>query len=258
MKKLLCVLLVLIMTLSFAACDLGNKPQEPNEGDKIVTIYVPETVTVTADGQSGTMKIILEEGWQTKDSILAQFRMEDPKDSRGYNMYYELNATTIDYGEGGQKIVAHYDKDGNMTSQTVYFPMGASVEKNETVTTYDSRGRTVRQESRIYYADRDEPVTQAIDFNFTDTETGSKGTTAGYPVGQEMYYDAQDRLIRSVTYSGATEVTRTENTYDEQGNLVISEIYVSGVLTSKTETTYQAVQVSQDKAQQHPYFKCSK
>ena len=260
MKKWICLLLALLM-LGLTACDLDENTQttaSTEEKPQKVTLYVPKTITVTADGKSIALQVILETDWQNKESFTAQMRSEDAKESIGFNTVYENKKSTLDYGDGAQKIVSCYDDAGRVISQTVIFPENASVTKNETIITYDSRGRTVRQETRIYYADREEPVSQAVDFVFTETETGSKGVAVYEPVEQEMYYDANDRLIRTVTRTNGNEATRTENTYDENGNKVLSVTYVAGVETSKTETVYEAYEVTPEKAQQLPYFRQEK
>lgn len=251
MKKLFCVLLALMMLLSVAACGNSEKPeQNPNT----VTVYVPETVMVTTDGKNQTLSILMEDGWQTKDSSVAQCRPEDSASSVGFNMHYDINSITLDYGEGAQKIIHCYDQAGNLISQTTYFSEGASVEKNETVFTYDERGRMIKQEAKIYLTDVEEPVVHSVEFTYVDAESGSKGAAANGNTELEKYYDVNDRLIREVTTGNGEEITRTEMTYDSHGNLVKKETYVTGVLTTVTETVYKAYVLDAEKASQMPYF----
>jgi len=260
MKKIVCLLLALLVLVLAACSPNENTPTtEPTEKkEEKVTIYVPEKMTVTADGEAITVEMIPEDGWLDKDSFTLQVRSEDPKDSLGYNATYGEKIMILDYGEGAQEIEIRYDDAGQMTSQTVIFPENASIIKNETIMTYDSCGRTLRQETRIYYPNQDEPVTQTVEFTYTETETGSKGVASNGMVEQEMIYDANGRLICTATRTNGTEVTRTENTYDENGNQILSVTYVAGVETNKTETVYKAYEVTPEKAQKLSYFKQGK
>lgn len=257
MKKLLCLLFALMMILSLAACE-KPAPEDPEEPDTTVTVYVPEKMTATSGEESVTMTITLEEGWQTKDSFTAQFRTEDSASSVGYDMHYEDNRTVLNYGEGAQKITVLYDDAGRVTSQTVQFPEGGSVLKNETLITYDDRGRTTKQETKVYYPDQEEPMVQVVEYTYADTETGSKGTATVGGIVYEMHYDANDRMIRNTTLANGSEVVRVESTYDANGNVIKQETYVSGTLTTTTETVYKAYEVPAEKASQMPYFKQGK
>lgn len=257
MKKLLCLLFALMMILSLAACE-KPAPEDPEEPDTTMTVYMPERITVTSGDESATMTITLEEGWQTKDSFKAQYRMADSASSVGYDMHYEDNRTVLDYGEGAQKITYLYDDAGRASSQTVQFPEGSSIEKNETVVTYDDRGRTIKQETRFYYANQENPVTSVVQYTYADTENGSKGTASEGGIVQEIYYDAADRVVRQVTITNGNEATRVEYTYDANGNVIKQETYVSGTLTTTTETVYKAYEVSAEKASRMRYFKHGK
>ena len=266
MKKLLCLLLAAVMLLCLAACNKpendkpeNDKPEEPTQEKKTVTIYMLESVTATSGAETATLKVILEEGWQNKDSITAKFQMDTPEGSVAYSMHYEEKRTVMDYGEGAQKITILYDDHGRAISQTVTFPEGASVTKNETLTTYDDKGRITKQETNMYYADQKEPVTQqSVAYTYVDTEDGSKGTAIDGGIVQELYYDANGRAVKNVTMVDGKEVTRTQYTYDDNGNQVKQETYVSGTLTATTVNTYKTYEIDGEKAEKMPYLRQAK
>lgn len=257
MKKLFCVLLAVTMLLCMAACDKPETDGGESESPKTtVTVYVPEKITVTAGNEAVEMQIILEEGWQTKDSFKAQYRMADSASSIGYDMVCGEGITSQD--NGAQKIVTRYDASGNAISNTVHFPEGSSVTKNEICNTYDERGRVVKQETKLYYANQENPVTSIAQYTYADTENGSKGTASDGGIVQELYYDAANRLVRQVTTTNGNEATRAEYTYDENGNMTKQETYVAGTLTTVNETIYKAYEVDAEKAAKLPYFKQGK
>lgn len=259
MKKLLCVLLAALMLLCLAACEKPSAA-DPTEPEKqTVTVYVPVSIVQSdATGQTITVQYIYEEGWQTKETFVVQLRSENSASSVGYDMIFGNKTVRMDYGQGGQTIDMVYNEKGQTVSQTVTFPEGASVTQSVTLFTYDARGRMTVQESQMYYAGQAEPVVSKTEYTYTDTESGSKGTCTTDYIVQEMHYDADDRLIRTVTFTWGNEVTRSEYAYDEHGNQIKVETYVSGTLTSSTVNTFAAYEVTSQQAQQMPYFRQGK
>ncbi|MBE6986570.1 MAG: hypothetical protein E7433_03990 [Ruminococcaceae bacterium] len=252
MKKLFCVLLVMTILLSFAACG--------KEKESKVTIYIPETDTVfQADTVSSQLAVtyIFEEGWQEKESFRVTFSGNTEALGVGNDVPTMIfnGKTVITEMAGVKRSEATYDENGRQIFRiTPFLTENATVAKMEFAFTYDAQGRKRTQITKYHYPDKAEPVTETQTYTYVDTETGSKGT---YTEGNSSYvleYDKNYRLVAKVTITDGQEISRTESEYDENGNQIKSISYDQGQKTSESKYTYKAVEVSEETANRLPQF----
>lgn len=281
MKKIIAVLLLLTIIFTFAACGDGKtsdtaavtdqtNPAEKNADTtagteetksvekNTVTVYVPENISILSPTGTkyGPAAYEYEDGWQEKDSFTVTYSMEMEGMDLDYEMVYgdKCISTVAKMGQQVIKTEIYYDENGQPI-RSISYPGITNEDKTETVTTLDEKGRTVKQETNVYTADRKDPSTMVTLYTFQDTADGSIGTaTAGNQVTR-MNYDQEGKLISVVNLIDGQELTRTEYTYDENGNVTSTTDYYMGQQTTKTETTYKAVELSAEKAQQLPQFK---
>ena len=252
MKKLFCVLLVMTILLSFAACG--------KEKESKVTIYIPETDTVfQADTVSSQLAVtyIFEEGWQEKESFRVTFSGNTEALGVGNDVPTMIfnGKTVITEMAGVKRSEATYDENGRQIFRiTPFLTENATVAKMEFAFTYDAQGRKRTQITKYHYPDKAEPVTETQTYTYVDTETGSKGT---YTEGNSSYvleYDKNYRLVAKVTITDGQEISHTESEYDENGNQIKSVSYDQGQKISESKYTYKAVEVSEETANRLPQF----
>lgn len=252
MKKLLCVLLVMTILLSFAAC--GKEKQRK------VTIYIPETDTVhQADTASAPLSVtyIFEEGWQEKES----FRVTCSGDTEILGVGKDAptmifnGKTVITEIAGVYRSEATYDDNGRQISRiTPFLTENATMAKMEFTFTYDAHGRKLTQVTKYYYPDKAETVTEIQTYTYTNTDTGIKGTFTEGNTTYVLEYDKNYHLVAKATITDGHEVSRTEYEYDEHGNQVKTVTYDQGQKTSETKFTYKAMEVSEETANRLPHF----
>lgn len=133
---------------------------------------------------------------------------------------YDANGYLVDrssYGNDGvlkKRSAYSYDSYGNNTIYEEYDPISVTVSR-KVVSTYDSKGNAIKQ--RQY----DLGVLSA----FTD-----------------MTYDANNRMIQSMTYDAAGKLTNKRvNSYDANGNLIKYVVYSdTGDVLKTVKNTYDA------------------
>ena len=253
MKNLLCVLLVMITLVSFAAC--GKEKQNK------VTIYIPETDTVyDVDTASPPRSVtyIFEEGWQEKES----FRMTYSGDTEilgvGNDIPTEVfnGKTVITEVAGVYRSEATYDDNGRKISRiTPFLSENANMAVMEFTYTYDAYGRMLNQITKYSYPDQTEPEIETQTYAYENTETGSKGTFTEGDMTYVLEYDMNYHLVVKATITEGQEVSRVEYEYDERGIQVKAFYYEQGQKMSEAEYTYKAVEVSEETAIRLPYFK---
>ncbi len=250
MKKLLCAFLVTVMLLPLSAC----------KAEETVTIYIPESITVTPGDEvglpAGKYVYVFEEGWQTKESFSATLEEVLPGVDTGINakLVYS-NCTVVMEQPGAVMMTIIYNEKGLLVSQTSEVTSGITLLRMETTCTYDARGRKLSEETKTSYEDQDKPAVTRTSYTYTETDTGSEGRSeAGY-MTTVLTYDKNDRLICTVSTVSGAEVARIENTYDEVGNLILTQTFAEGKLVTKNERTYREVKVSRETADRLPNFK---
>ena len=246
MKKLLCLLLLLVMMLFMAGCpDVRPIPEMPGP-----VLFLPDTATVySPDGESqSTATVKYEEGWQNKESFTATYSDGDQLEITYSNKY-----TVQKIGDGIQRET-YYDAGGRVSRQVIHYSVTSSgLEKVETIFTYDSYGRTTEQLIRVYLEGQTLPNVQTQTYRYTDTKEGSEGVCRDGTT-YTLVYDHNYRLMRQVVTSGDKEVSRTENTYDKYGNTLSTVQYAEGEKISEIRYTYKAVEVSEETAARFPQF----
>ena len=253
MKKLLCVLLVMMTLVSFAAC--GKETQNK------VTIYIPETDTVYyPDTASAPQSVTynFEEGWQEKESFRVTYSGDIEILGVGKDVPTEIfnGKTVITEVAGVYRSEAAYDDNGRKISRiTPFLSENANMAVMEFTYTYDAHGRMLTQVTKYSYPDKTEPVTETLIYTYEDTEAGSKGTFTEGATTYVLEYDKNYRLVAEVTITDGQEVSREECEYDEYGNPVKAVTYEQGQKVSEAEYTYKAVEVSEETANRLPYFK---
>lgn len=258
MKRLLCVLLVTTMLLSFTACDKENQNK--------VTIYIPDTdyipdteIVSQADTVSPQLSVthIFEEGWQEKESFRVTFSGNTEILGVGKDAPTMIfnGKTVITEIAGVKRSEATYDENGHQISRiTPFLTENAAVAKMEITFTYDTYGRKLTQVTKYSYPDKAEPVIQTQTYTYTDTETGSKGTFTEGNTTYVLEYDRNYRLVAKTTVTDGQEVSRTESEYDEHGNQISSVSYTYGQKSLELRFAYKAVEVSKETANRLPYF----
>ena len=268
MKKLIALLMVLMILVALVAC--GNesantettaKPTETEDAtedqktteppqEKMVTVYVPESVRVEIGGVvSGPFIFNYEEGWETKDSFTVQYSHEAQSVVADYTVTYgdKYTETIIDVDGAQTKQVMYYDENGYLI-RAVIEPATGEGQKTENIYVHDEKGREISQEVKS------EAVTSKTSYIIEETTEGSKGVAVLGNSVTEMTYDQEGRLLSTVTFVDGNEIQRTEQTYDENGCVVTIATYYMGQLTAKNTTTYKAVLLSEKKALQMPQF----
>lgn len=244
MKKLLCVLLVLTMALSFAACGKASK----------VTIYIPDTIEIymADDTKYASGTYVFEEGWQEKESFTVTMSgdMVDKLGGSSATVYSEKK--TVQEVGNGAKMEVYYNDKGQMSKMVNLYADGGH---REVTYTYDSKGRMTSQEEKMFETADSEAVTSTTNYTYTDTENGSTATgeTNGYSVVST--YDKNGRQISQVTTMNGNEISRTEAAYDEAGNMLSQISYANGQKQMEMKYTWKAVEVSSEVATRLPQFK---
>ena len=258
MKKLFCVLMVMTVLLSFAAC--GKEKQNKVTIYIPYTDYIPDTEAVsqtdTASAQH-SVTYIFEEGWQEKESFRVTFSGNTEILGVGKDVPAMIfnGKTVITEIAGVYRSEATYDDKGHQISRvTPFLTEKATVARMEFAFTYDAHGRKLTQVTKYCYPDQAEPVIQTQTYTYTDTETGSKGTFTEGNTTYVLEYDKNYNLVAKITVTDGREVSRTESEYDEHGNQISSVSYIDGQKDSQTRFAYQAVEVSEETADRLPYF----
>lgn len=253
MKKLLCVLLVMTIALSFAAC--GKEKQSK------VTIYIPETMTISdpTGAVMVTINLVFEEGWETKESFQVTYSGDTEILGENVPTITYNGKTVITDMAGVSRSEAICDDNGRQISQTIYYlSENATMEKMETSVTYDAHGRRLTQVIKSYYSGNAEPVIQTQTYTYEDTETGSKGTWNDGDITYVIEYDKDYRFVAQATVMNGQEMSRSETEYDANGNQISTVSYYSGQKNMETKYTYKAVEVSAETAARLPQFKQGK
>ena len=250
MKKLFCVLLVMITLLPFAAC--GKEKQN------MVTIYIPDTdIQIDTDSTQRTVTYLFEEGWQEKESFRVTYIGDTEIFGVGNDaptMIYN-GKTVITEIAGVYRSEATYDDNGRQISRiTPFLTENATMATMEFAYTYDVQGRRLTQITKYYYPDKAEPVIKTQTYTYEETETGSKGTFTEGDTTYVLEYDKNYYLVAKATIAEGHEVSRTECEYDEHGNPVKAVTYDRGQKVSEAEYTYKAVEVSEETANRLPHF----
>ena len=251
MKKLFCVLLVMITLLPFAAC--GKEKQN------MVTIYIPDTdIQIDTDSTQRTVTYLFEEGWQEKESFRVTYIGDTEIFGVGNDaptMIYN-GKTVITEIAGVYRSEATYDDNGRQISRiTPFLTENATMATMEFAYTYDVQGRRLTQITKYYYPDKDEPVFETQTYTYEETETGSKGTFTEGDTTYVLEYDKNYYLVAKATIAEGHEVSRTECEYDEHGNWIRSVSYAYGKKTFEQQYSYKAVEVTEETANRLPYFK---
>lgn len=252
MKKLLCVLMVMTVLLSFAAC--GKEKQNK------VTIYIPDTDTVSqidTGWVQRSVSYIFEEGWQEKESFRVTYSGDTEILGVGNDAPTDIfcGKKVITEIAGVRRSEATYDDNGRQIFRiTPFISENANMATMEFAYTYDVQGRKLTQVTKYCYPDQAEPVTETRTYVYEDTETGSKGTCSDGGTTYVIEYDKNYRPVATATITDGQEISRTECEYDEHGNPVKSVSYEQGQKISESKYTYKAVEVSEETADRLPYF----
>lgn len=245
MKKLCCILLILTMVLSFAACS--------KEENSKITIYIPDTIEIyMADGiKYASVSYIFEEGWQEKESFTVTMSGDTDKLGGSGTMVYSNKKTTQEVSNGATMEIEYNDKGQQILMINRY----ASGGRREVTYTYDAVGRVTSQEEKRYETADSEAVITVTSYTYVNTETGSVATeeTNGYTV--VSIYDKNGRQISQVATMNGKEISRTEVTYDAFGNMTSQISYADGQKQMEMKYTWKAVEVSGEVAARLPQFK---
>jgi len=245
MKKLLCVLLVLTVLFSFAACG--------KEKNSKVTIYIPDAIEVfMGDGTKfASVTYVFEEGWQNKESFTATLSGDTDKLGGSGTTVYSDKKTTQEVGNGATMEV-HYNAKGQQVLMINRYADGGH---REVTYTYDSKGRLTSQEEKMYESAESEAVTTTANYTYTDTETGYTATQEmdGYTVVNT--FDKNGNQLSQVVTMNGNEMSRTEGVYDEHGNMVSQISYSNGQKQMEMKYTWKAVEVSSEVAARLPQFR---
>ncbi len=248
MKKLLCVLLLVIMALSCVACG--------KDGDDLVTIYIPETVQIRtgSDAHFSVQTYIFEEGWQDKErfTVWITNRPDDPEYTKYATSVIYWNNQMIQGLGNGTEIVTKVNEWGKTVETIRYFPDGKRIED---VFSYDASGRLAFQEYKKYDSAEDcEPMTTTMVYVFPETEMGNIGTATDGSTTYVLEYGQNDRLTVSRMIVDGQEKSRTEYEYDEFGNLAGTVSCQDGK-NIETKYTWKAVEVRLETAERFPQFR---
>ena len=251
MKKLCCLVLVMIILLSFGAC--GKEKQN------MVTIYIPDTdIQIDTDSTQRTVTYLFEEGWQEKESFRVTYIGDTEILGVGNDAPSDIfdGNTIITEIAGVKRSEATYDDCGRQISRiTPFISKNANVAVMEFAYTYDVQGRRLTQVTKYYYPDQALPVIATQTYTYEETETGSKGTFTEGDTTYVLEYDKNYYLVAKATISEGHEVSRTESEYDEHGNWIRSVSYAYGKKTFEQQYSYKAVEVTEETANRLPYFK---
>ena len=245
MKKLLCVCLIMIMLLSCAACG------QETEAEK-VTIYIPDTVTIyQGDTLYATITYVFEEGWQDKESFAVTMNSDTDALGGSSTAVYSDKKLSQEVSNGAT-METYYNDQGQQIKMVNLYASGGH---REVTYTYDSVGRLIREEERMYETADSEAVVTITDYTYTDTADGYTSTQEinGYSVVST--YNKDGLQISQVTYRNGEEMNRTEATYDAAGNMVSNISYYKGQKQTEMRYTWKAVEVSTELAARLPQFK---
>jgi hypothetical protein len=242
MKKLICVLMVLTMVLSFAACGNGK-----------VTIYIPDTVTIY-DGTGALYASVayhFEEGWQDKETFTCTQTGDEAFIGGAGDMVYS-DKKMVQEGDSGDGVELHYDDQGNEIVMINYHSVGS---RYETFYTYDSLGRQICEEEKYYETADAEPECTTVTYTYVETEEGSVSTQEMDGYTMVVTYDKNGWKISEVMSMDGVELTRTETTYDAVGNVDTNKTYYEGQLQMEVKYTWTAVEVSNEVAARLPQYR---
>lgn len=244
MKKLCCILLLLTIVLSFAACR--------QEKSTNVTIYIPDTIEVyMGDGTKyAAVSYAFEEGWQEKESFTATVSGDIDALGGGGTTVYSNKKTTQEVSNGATMEIEYNDKGQQILMINRYANGG----RREVAYTYDAVGRVVSQEEKMYETADSEAITTTTEYTYTDTETGSTAIQEvnGYVLLSD--YDKNGRQISQSVMINDKETNRTEVIYDAFGNMVSQITYANGEKQMEMKYTWKAVEVSNEVAARLPQF----
>ena len=146
----------------------------------------------------------------------------------------------------------YYSDQGQQIKMVNLYASGGH---REVTYTYDSVGRLIREEERMYETADSEAVVTITDYTYTDTADGYTSTQEinGYSVVST--YNKDGLQISQVTYRNGEEMNRTEATYDAAGNMVSNISYYKGQKQTEMRYTWKAVEVSTELATRLPQFK---
>lgn len=253
MKRLIAFGLVLTALFACAGC----KKQKTEAPAEMVSIYIPVQVTVSSgDGMKfGPSDLVYEKNWQKKDTFTVSHTIEIDGDEFEYSTVYGDKYYKTLHNTGDETYTEFFfNEKGQQVTTVSYFAATTGQTKRRTDTTYDDRGRTLKQVTKSDYIDA-QSVTTSITYTYEDISTGSIGTAETEESVSKLLYDKEDRLICAAIYIDGEENTRTEYTYDENGCQIKATTYTAGVLLGVNETVYEKVEVSLSKAEKMPYFK---
>ena len=275
MKKI-SILLILAMVLSLAACG-GQTPTDvttqvtteatteaTTEPTTVPTTTAPELVTlaipssIQMSGPDGnvlmTITYIFEEGWAEKESFGITYGGDAALLGGQLGAITVGDKYTVTEIGNISRVENYYDDQGCVIRTVNVYTNNPSMEKTETLTTYDQLGRVLTTETKTYAPGAVKPTTTFITYTYTDTETGSKGVCDLGGLVQEMYYDAQYRQVASVQRQGDNELIRTEIVYHDDGSQSSIQ-YASGQKVLETRTFYTQVEVSPETAARLPWYR---
>ena len=251
MKKLLCMLFILVLMFNITACN--------QEDDGKVTIYIPtqEKVYGTEGKLVDSTNIVFEDGWEEKEHFIEQ------------RIGTGLNPLTITITHGdrfqstqsdifGTSSETYYNEEGliERTVTTYTLPEYAEISKSEIVYTYDGQKRILTQNTKKILLDGTVQETN-LTYVYQQTADGSKGTaTEDGVVAGELTYDKNNRRISMVSYENGVEAIRIQWSYDNHEKSISSVTIVDGKQIAGSETTYEAVRVSPETARRLPQFQC--
>ena len=254
MKKLLCVLLSGILLFALGACDLDRGSNGDDQEGGTVTIYLTETMTNYVGNDTKSIELTYEEGWENKEEFTATYNYKTGNPDAGTTTVTFKNKCTVMEVPGTLRGETRFDDNGRAISQVQELLSDSVLERTETTYTYDSYGRKLTEESKIYYKDREQPQIQSLTYSYTDTADGSKGVCNSWDT-YTLIYDSNYRLISQTATNGDVELSSIENTYDDDGRLVSVITYAHGEKMVETYYTYKAVEVSKEFANRFPQFK---
>lgn len=257
MKKLLCVLLSGILLFALGACDLHRGSDGDEQEGGTVTIYLTETMTNYVGNDTKSIELTYEEGWENKEEFTATYNYKTGNPDAGTTTVTFKNKCTVMEVPGTLRGETRFDDNGRVISQVQEHLSDSVLEKTETTYTYDSYGRKLTEELKIYYKDREQPQIQSLTYSYTDTADGSKGVCNSGDT-YTLIYDSNYRLISQTATNGDVELSSIENIYDDDGRLVSVITYAQGQKMVETYYTYKAVEVSREFAERFPQFKREK
>lgn len=235
MKKLTCVLLILTVVLSFAACNAEEK----------VTIYVPDTITEYAGEETAVTYLLYEKDWQKKDSFTVSYSADGktPTQNGGTVTYEEKHTTTHN---NDTRLDEYMDEKGHVVSRAVLYELSSQL--IQSVLTYDEHGRILTQLTSTSFVGGKDTYLPQVTFTYEETEQGSKGVAEQNGYEETYCYDKEYRLVGYTVTIMGIESSRTEYAYDEHGNMTETAVYLEGTLSTKSVIAYKAVQISKERA----------